>query len=316
MSRQVRQARLDDTQAISSLFRSQISVWQRMDEQGQVEDLPYQALTIYERWLHGGAWMTLETGAIWLSHLLRGAGVPLIVETDGAVRAYAEVYRGEEPEPFGDHLHLAHLLVDPDQKGAGLDDLFMEQLPSKAQELGCARLTVSCSSFDADAVQFYRRHKLKPRARYRRYSVRARTGQGFYKAVEHFDGDPAQIEAWSQLIGRTESSRLHWESLMPRHWEAVPEITARKTHRLHLTASGQEAFVICQQQLYAPRNADIYCWSLGPLTGQLLTAIRDWAHQEGYRTLMMTVAEDDAPALGPDAEAEPYHQEFHALDVQ
>ena len=60
----VRQATLDDTQQIVALFSGRVPVWQRLGERGQVEDLPYDALTIYERWLHGGAWMSLETGAI------------------------------------------------------------------------------------------------------------------------------------------------------------------------------------------------------------------------------------------------------------
>ncbi|MDQ7035939.1 MAG: hypothetical protein Q9P01_14230 [Anaerolineae bacterium] len=73
---QIRRAILDDTQTISKLFRSRIDRWQRMDSQQRVEDLAYDDLSIYERWLHGGAWMSIETGAIWLSHLLSGAGNP------------------------------------------------------------------------------------------------------------------------------------------------------------------------------------------------------------------------------------------------
>ena len=69
----IRPALLDDTQAISQLFRARIDKWQRLTEQGQVEDLSYDELSIYERWLHGGAWMSIETGAIWLSHLLSGS---------------------------------------------------------------------------------------------------------------------------------------------------------------------------------------------------------------------------------------------------
>src|SRR5215213_9179974 len=75
---QVRQAALDDTCAISSLFRARIGVWQRLDANGRVEDKPYEALTIYERWLHGGAWMSIETAAIQLNELLSGAGISLV----------------------------------------------------------------------------------------------------------------------------------------------------------------------------------------------------------------------------------------------
>ena len=57
----MRGAALDDTQAISALFRSHIAVWQRLNAGGQVEDVSYDSLTIYDRWMHGGPWMSGET---------------------------------------------------------------------------------------------------------------------------------------------------------------------------------------------------------------------------------------------------------------
>ncbi|MBZ0289637.1 MAG: N-acetyltransferase, partial [Anaerolineae bacterium] len=125
---QVRSAALDDTLAISALWRSHITVWQRVNAQGQVEDVPYEALTIYERWLHGGPWMSAETGAIHLSGLLRGAGVPLVVESAGQVVGYGEAYHGVEPAPFGNHLHVAHLVVHTGHDYDGLQDVLLADL--------------------------------------------------------------------------------------------------------------------------------------------------------------------------------------------
>ena len=79
---------------------------------GEVEDLPYEALTIYDRWLHGGAWMTLETGAIWLSHLLSGNGLAWVVDDGGLILAYAEAFVNRELTPMNTHLHLAQIMVD------------------------------------------------------------------------------------------------------------------------------------------------------------------------------------------------------------
>ncbi len=110
----MRGATLDDTQTISALFCAHITVWQRLSSSGKVEDIAYDSLTIYDRWLHGGPWMSVETAAIHLSHLLRGAGIPLVIEVEGKIVAYAEAYRGTEPEPFGDHYHLAQVVVHPD----------------------------------------------------------------------------------------------------------------------------------------------------------------------------------------------------------
>ena len=57
---------------------------------------------------------------------------------------------------------------------------------------------------------------------------------------------------------------------------------------------------------YDPRSADLYSWSPKPISTQLLSAIRDWAHREGYRSLWLMVTEDTAKTLGPDAEPDPY----------
>ena len=69
----VRPAQLEDCEQIAALAQAQVSIWQRWDARGRVEDVTYSALSIYERWLHGGVWMSLETAAIHLGRLLLGA---------------------------------------------------------------------------------------------------------------------------------------------------------------------------------------------------------------------------------------------------
>lgn len=310
---QVRQARLDDTQAISALYRTRISAWQRLDERGQVQDVSYESLTIYERWLHGGPWMSIETGAIQLSHLLRGAGLPLVAEIDGYVLAYTEVYQGTEPAPFGVHLNMMHPVIHPHYPNAGLEDRLIQYLLEQAKTLKCKQFLVSFGLPDFQAV--YQRNGLRLLTTVRRFNISAKTGQGFYRTVEHLNPDPAQINGWHMPIGRLGSSRQQWETLWPRTWDSLPEIRQQRTHRLLFNAAGQEAFVYCQQQLYAPRSADVSCWSPKPLTAQLLTALRDWAHREGYRTLVMAVLEDTIKTLGSDAEPDGYFQETFGVNV-
>lgn len=311
----VRPALLDDTQAICALFRSRIATWQRLDEQGRVEDKSYDALTIYERWLHGGPWMSVETGALQISHLLRGAGLPLVAEYDGHVLAYTEAYHGVEPAPFGDHLHVAPVTVHRDYADSALADALLDNLHERARTFRCQRLTASCALSDQEASAFYRRHGLNVIKTLRRYSLSARMGQVFYKAVEHLSANPTQIADWQMPVGRLTSARQQWETLWPRTWYAVPELRQQHAHRLHFSVAGQEAFAYCQQQLYAPRNVDVYQWSPKPLTGQMLAALRDWAHREGYRTLVMVVGDEAVPVLGAEAEPDGFEQAIYAVDV-
>lgn len=304
----IRQAVLDDARTISALFCAEIERWQRINPKGQVEDLSYDALSIYDRWLHGGPWMSVETAAIWLSHLLRAQCIPWVLEEGGEIAAYAEIYPGQEPQPFGLHWHIGRFVLHPSHRNSPafetLLQFILQQRPGP--------LTIALSGYDSETVSRYSQYGFGLLAQFTRYQIAAQTGQSFYKAVEHPNDDSAQIRGWNLLIGRQESARQHWESLWPSLWMAVPQIAQRKVHRLHFSASGHESFLCCQTQLYDPRSADIFCWSPKPLTAQLLIGIRDWAHRSGYRTLSMVVDEKTARLFGAEAEPHPQTQLIYA----
>ena len=308
MTNEIRQAGLDDTRAISALFGVRIPIWQRINQQGQVEDVPYEALTIYERWLHGGPWMSVETCAILLNHLLMGAGIPLVALDRNRVVGYLEAYHSVEAEPFGRSMHIAHLLADD----ADIERALVEALNVRAKTLRCQHVTVTrvggSSAYDE-------RYELKPLSKLRRYNLPARQGQIFYRAVEHSNADAAQINGWVMAVGRLTCARQQWETLWTQQWETLPEIRQRQTARRHFAAAGQDALMFCREHLYDPRRAEISLWTPKPLTPPLGSAVRDWAHREGYRTLVMAVEEDSRSALGTEAEDDGYAQETCTLTL-
>jgi ribosomal protein S18 acetylase RimI-like enzyme len=317
---EIRQALLDDTSAISALFRARIDVWQRMNPDGRVENVPYESLGLYERWLHGGvagsgAWMSVETAAIHLNHLLLGGGFPIVAVRNGEVMGYAEAYAGVEHPPLGGVMHLAHLAVHPDAIQLGVDDLVIDHVVAQGKALKCQHVTLARAGDDPLTTAAERRYHLNVVTCVRRYTIPARTGQVFYRAVDHTDANPALINGWVMSVGRLTSARHLWEMLMPRIWETIPEMRARTTHRMHFSAAGQDAYVLCQQGLYNPRSADVYVWTPKPITAQHIASIKDWAHREGYRALSMVVGDEVAKTLGSDAEPEGYTQETCALDV-
>lgn len=309
---QVRQATLDDTQAISALFCARIEKWQRLNAQQQVEDVPYSSLTIYERWLHGGVWLSIETGAVWLSHLLRGAGTPLVLVNERDIIGYAELYEGSEPAPCENHFYLAHFLTATGAPDHAADTLMNEVL-ARAAKTG--RLLAACSAYDAEQVAFFQRCGLVSLLKLQQVSVTAQPGQSFYKATENPEVKSPVIKGWGMPIGHLTSARHQWESLWYSHWDAVPEIMARRIQRLHINAAGHEAYLIFQERLYDPRSAEVFCWSPKPLTQQLLFAIRDRGYRQGYRTLLMTVTDKVAALIGSDAEAGPLQQEIFYRDI-
>lgn len=310
----VRQATLDDTAAIAELHCARIPVWQRLDAEGRVQDVEREELSIYERWQHGGPWMTVETGALHLSHLLHGAGTPLVVEQDGKIVACTILYEGDEPEPYGRHLSMEHPTVLPglEQKNAVSALLAAAREQMQERELGRLLLPLVLPELQEE----YASRGFSVRARIQRLGIPARVGQGFYRSSDWTDPAPRKIAGWYMPIGRVGSARQQWEMLWPDTWGAVAEMRQHRVHRLQFDASGHEALICCRQQPYAARDAEIYCWSPRPLTRQLLTALRDWAHRTGYRTLVFNVEEDSVAMLGAEAEPDGFSLAVYGLDLE
>lgn len=305
----IRQAILDDTSGITTLFTAQIDRWQRMDEQGQVHDLPYSELTIYERWSHGGAWMSIETGSLWLSHLVGGIGLAFVYENDG-IQGYAEAYIGQEGEPYGYHLHVGNIIAREDN----IHEALMEHLIMQAGGIG--RITASSTVYDEKKLKFYRGFGLSELIQIQRVNLSAQGATaGFYKVTEHENAGAEQIRNWQMPVGRVESARLHWEQLWAQLWRAVPEISKRKTHRLRFNAGGQDAFVVIQEQLYNPRSAEVFCWTAKTLSSHLVNAIRDWSYKAGYRSLTMAVNEKIAKILDTNLETTAHQTVILARDT-
>jgi hypothetical protein len=309
----VRQATLDDTRQIVSLYSGRISIWQRLNARGHVEDLPYDALTIYERWLHGGAWMSLETGAIWLSHVLSGNGLAYVLEDDGAVLAYAEAFLNRELTPLGAHLHLADVLVD-ERCADDIHHMLADAILDDARAPG--RLTAAHPDYDQELATYFRKYYGASEAyRLTRYTIAAHLGQSFYKSQEYTNVDASQIDNWAMAVGRWTSPRALWESEWIEHWRSIPQIVARSKQRHFINASGHEALVCFHQQQYNDRQADVYCWSPRNLSTQLLVAIRDMGHRLGYRALTLALPEASAELLPADSTRDPNQQIIAVANV-
>lgn len=306
----IRQARLDDTSGICNLFVGGIERWQRMNAEGQVDDLPYAELSIYERWLHGGAWMSIETGAIWLSHLCSGAGLAFVQEENSQITGYAEAFISHEPAPYGYHLHIGELAGGNDAVRQNM----LEHLIGQAGGIG--RITVSSTPYDSEKLKFYRKFGFSELIQIQRVNLTAQgANAGFYKVTDHKNADSAQIQDWQMPVGRVESSRYHWEKHWSQLWDAVPQITERPLYRLHFNAGGQDAFVLVQQHLYNPRSAEVYCWTPKALQAHLIGAIRDWAYKAGYRSLNLAVNEKIAKILDSDLEKTAHQHVILSRDV-
>ena len=309
----VRRAALDDARRIVKLFIGRIPLWQRLGRAGQVEDLPYEALSIYERWLHGGAWMSLETGAIWLNHLLGGAGFAFVVEVESGIVAYAEAFANTELRPMGKHLHVSRIEVD-ESAAAEAHRPLAEAILDEARTLG--KLTVAYPEYDQTRASYYgARFGVKESFRLTRYALPAQVGKSFYKSQDYERTSASLIDGWTMAVGRVSSPRESWESEWQPLWNGIPQILEREKRRLYINAAGHEALLCFHQQLYQTRTADVYCFSPRHLSPPLLVAIRDLGHRLGFRTLNLALIDASAKLLPPEAVAEPHQQIIASVDL-
>jgi len=312
----IREAILDDARAISAIFRGRIPTWQRLTPKGGVDNVSYDDLTVYERWTHGGPWMSIETASLALARLLHGIGLALVAEQNGTVVGYLEAYPGYEAAPFGAHLHLAHLETNADGALAEtIADALLKRATEVARHLPDRRLTISLPSETGEDAQFYRQRGFKALSKVGRYLVPAKAGQGFYQVTEHAASNVGQIEGFQMPLGRTESASMLWESVWVSIWEVIPQLAARKIQRVKLNASGQEILLCVQPVPHDPRVMDLWGWAARPMSGVLLTALRDWALREKYRALRMVVDSETAALFGSDVEADPFSRTTLALTV-
>lgn len=309
----IRTALLDDVDAIRRLACAKVGVWQRMGQDGFAQDVPYETLSVYERWLHGGPWMSLETGALQLGLLRSGAGLALVAALpSGQLCGYMEIYQATEPAPYGAHLHVGTLYTHPDY--ADVELALLQGAQSMARQQKLKRLTVNIAASDTHNQAQYSAYGFRQIDEVRRMIVTAKAGQVFYRAVEHLNANPAQIEGWHMSIGRLGSSRYQWETLWHRTWDVIPEVKARRIYRLSFNAAGNDAFVLIREQLYVKRWADVFCWTPKPPTGQLIMAISDWAQREGFKRLVMPTVSSAVNVLGLDAEPDGYIEHVYALE--
>jgi GNAT superfamily N-acetyltransferase len=306
----VRQATLADAMSITAVRNANVETWTRCNIDG--DDIPteYDDLTLFERWLNGGPWASVEMCAVHLANLLRGGdGIPLVAEVEGQVGAEAEVFIGREPQPFGHHINLSQLMVHPDYDGIGLGSALLTYVQQIGEALRCKRLTAANAG---DNAPLFEHHQYQRAHIGQRMLVTSQEGRVFYKASELFSFDPHQIDGWHMPLGRYQNARQEWDRMPPGFWNSVPEIVEPESARLHVTVTGQEAYALMQQDRFDPERVHVYLWYKRPINALLIMALRDWAARHNYTTLVLFVWDYVIPMLEVDVTPDGYTQYLYA----
>jgi len=310
----VRLATLADTSAITDIHKSNVARWEHIDAQGNTHETTYEALTLFERWQHGGPWLSIETCAVHLNRMLAGSGIPLVAELDGRVLAEAEVYESFEPAPFGHHLELAVIITHAEHTRRGLGTALIQYIRQMARLMKCERISVS----HAEMPAFYEKIGFVKTNGGHGVRIPAQAGRVFYQSTELTDHSPEQVKGLLMPLGRYRSSRQEWDKLFPQDWAAgMPELLTTQTAHLKLTTTGNQTMLLFVQDANEidsqPGDVHVACWTNRPISGMLLTALRDWAFRAGYKTLVSFAMDSDVPLLGPDARITDFKQDHYEL---
>ena len=311
----VRLATLADTQAITEIHKSDVQRWERVGADGALLPTPYESLSLYERWQHGGPWMSIEMCAVHLHRLLSGAGIPLVAEVDGEVLAEAEVYENFEPSPYGHYLDLSIIVTRNDHQREGLGTALIGYIIDMARLMKCERVTVT----NALARDFYLAHHFRHTRTTRGIRFASQQGRVIYQATQLTDRNYEQIQGWHMPLGRYQSSRQEWDRIFPQQWSAgVPELTNIAAAQVKLSVAGHNALIAVRDSDEVdsqPGDGRLVCWSAKVLTGHLISAIRDWGFRNGYQHLASLVDEADLALLPTDVQLTEYAQEFFELTI-
>lgn len=252
MSTLIRHATLADAAAITEIHCSDNRQWFRFEARGRVP-ARYEELSLYERWLNGGPWMSLETCTVHLNRLLLAGHFALVAEVDHQVAGEAELYLSDEPQPMGRTLHLSILYVHRAKQRHGAGSKLVREAMELARELSCDTLTVV-----PEIKPFYVKLGFELCKRLVETQAPTRDHTSRYPAEPVLDGRYAVVRGLSLVIGRYQSPCQAWEEL-PNDM-AIPELRILRAVRWRFQPDELAAYLMLKETVTRERLASASAW--------------------------------------------------------
>jgi GNAT superfamily N-acetyltransferase len=292
----VRHAGLDDALQVSDIHRSYVDRWYRRLEAEQF-DVPYDALSLGERWGFGGPWMSVETCSIHLNNLLLQHQYPFVAHRGDSLVGEMELFLGNEGAPYGKNLHIGLLYVKKGLTGHGIGKALVDRAFEFAAGQECDTITVASAMAN---VGFYEKCGFEL----------ADNMVELEAITKAYDVDIAPmlppLNMWSfargmaMPVGRYQSSAFHIFEQLDVY--AIPGFLNVRRERVFARVNGHPSMIAFVRYDTVPASADVHAWSEGgaeALTQAALTLL----HNEGikYANILLTGNDYNAMADGLDA---------------
>lgn len=284
----VRRATLKDVPFITWVHCSDLEddTWYAFPDGKRKEASDPKELTLYERWLNGGSWMSEELCAIYLNNLLLNGHMPLVASIGGTVVGELEVFYGYESDGklYG---HIGVVQVHREYQRQGLGTKLVEKAIEYAKKRGAEYLTVR----PRDSLQsFYK--KLGFSDWLRTVVFKAEAYPFLTRLSWQEDQSYFNKKRFSQFIlGQEQSSAQIWQ-IFHKNLFALSEFTKEPIHTGKVRSMNHETLAIFFPHVYFGDMANVYAWSERDVTDEHIFSILTLAYHFGYDRVRSLLIED------------------------
>jgi len=282
---EIRPATLDDIVAITEVHKGDVSEWYHVSGETS-EPVPYESLSVFERYMAGGPWMSVETCAIHVNQLLLHDLPPIVAVLDGRVVGEAEFYIGDEGVPYGKCLDISVLYVHPEAQGRGIGGALLKYLIDRAERKECRCMTVV-----PGPRGFYQHFGFNDIYERPHLLVNARSFNLEYQIEEIDVETPFRLVSGIPMpIGRYTSSRQEWErhKMITYH---LPELAHCLHRRMRITTAQAEAIAILGQHSPFDEALVAHAWTANMPINDLISILRTECLASNYNQMRMLIDE-------------------------
>jgi len=283
----IRYANLNDVRDIVEVYVScgpDSGVWYK-GFGGERREASYEELSLFERMMNGGSWMSVETCAVHINDMLLRGHHPIVAEVDNKVVGEIEVFIGEEYPLFGKDLHISVLYVHPKYQRQGIGSALVRHVINLAEEEGCN----CCSVWGGD---FYRRFGFEHYFNRKSFKAKTRASEMDYRIEEVTIPDYDLVRGMPMPVGRYACSRLEWERDEIGKLQ-LPELMNLPFKRMKVSSAHGEAYVILNAFTPFDKCLTARAWSDSMKLEALLEIILSEGNKMGFDAVSLMLKDDD-----------------------